>query len=160
MAATAGQGVGDIMKPDGTLKHPITMIEEQGGFAGPKVTIYEIKADGSFVRKSYTRYVDKDGNEKKRGESTREGKLTKEHLDTVAKTLAEHKFVELPKKIGQEAKVNPRTVSIDYGEKRTTLSGDPVGQPGKAAAESKEGARFSAVAEAIKSPIEATGHQD
>jgi len=155
VSIVSGPGPEDFLKPDGTLKHPLSMTEERGGIAGPRVTIYSIKPDGTYTRKSYTRFVDQNGDEKKRGESTREGKLGKEKLGEIAKALASQKFVDLPKQIGAEEPVNPHAIIIDLGEKRTTCSAGAQTQPGQGADADQHWTRFKAVAEAIKAPIEA-----
>lgn len=154
----SGQGPDTYLKPDGTLKEPLTLTVAQGGIAGPRVTIYSIDADGAYTRKSHTLVIDKDGDEQKRGESVRKGKLPKEKLGEIAKVLASQKFVELPDSIGTEAKVNARTTVIDAGCKRATLSSGPQDGPGQFKADDPSGDaardRFTAVARAIRETID------
>lgn len=150
------QDPGAYLGPDGRLKHQVVLSEEQGGIAGPRVNDYVIEPDGSYTRRSYTRYVNKDGDEERRAESTRRGKLTAEQLGAIARELASREFDKLPSTIGEEAKANPRSVTITVGLKRITHFGAPRdgGEPASGDDPSHPRSRFAAVARAIRKAID------
>jgi hypothetical protein len=156
LLTVSGEGPEAYLEPDGLLKQAITLTEEQGGIAGPRVTVNAIEPDGSFTRRSYTRFVNKDGDEEKRGETVRKGKLTKEQLGTIARELTAQKFAALPSTIGTEVKVNPRSLAIDVGLKRCTLYGAPRENPDQPLADDPQNARgrFSILARVIRKALD------
>lgn len=100
------------------LKEPLTLREEQDGFAGKSGKIRTIEPDGEW-RLDQFRTVD--GKEEITG--TTSGKLTPAHLDALAKDLATHDLMGLPEKLGGDEPVNAHKVILQFGKKRATLAG-------------------------------------
>ncbi|HJT78332.1 MAG TPA: hypothetical protein VJ739_14105, partial [Gemmataceae bacterium] len=92
---------------DGHLAKPLTVVELQGGVAGHTGVRYAIAPDGSWTSESLF-------NEKAtpRGK----GKLTEEGLARLAAILEEYDLAHLPAKAGEQAVVNPHSITLEFGD--------------------------------------------
>jgi len=103
------------------LKAPLTMREEQVGFAGATGTVFIIEPSGQWKVERFRRV----GGGKEELTPLRKGTLTPSQLETLAKALADHGLSELTAKAGREPKANPHSVTIQFGQKTSKLEGLP-----------------------------------
>jgi hypothetical protein len=100
------------------LKEPLTLREEQSGFAGKTGKIRTIEPDGKWRLEAFRTVKGKE-----EITSTKTGQLDPANLDALAKDLAAHDLMSLPEKLGGDEPVNAHKVILQFGTRRATLSG-------------------------------------
>lgn len=100
------------------LKETLILREQQGGIAGDTGTIRTIEPDGRWRLEEFRT---EDGQEQTRTVKT--GRLSPAELEALAKRFSSPDFQDLPEQVGEEEPINPHKVIIQFGKKRTTLSG-------------------------------------
>jgi hypothetical protein len=103
------------------LKAPLTVREEQSGFAGTTGTVFTIEPSGRWRLERFRPA----GGGKEHLTPVRTGTLSLAQLETLAKALAAHDLAGLAAKTGREPKANPHRVTIRFGQKTSTLEGLP-----------------------------------
>lgn len=108
---------------NGRLLGPLTVTEQQSGFAGITGTTWTVEADGRYRA---VRFVNE------RVEPPyKQGQLAAAPLRTLGATL-ERELATLPARLGQEAEINPRTVVIRFAQRTWTLALPPGQSIGEA----------------------------
>jgi hypothetical protein len=145
------------------LKEPLTVREQQEGFAGMTGTIWDVGTDGKWKVSRFRR--NRDGTEQLT--PLRSGTLSSAEIEGLAKSLAEREFAALPAKTGEPAKVNAHTLTIGFGKKTAKLEGLPARRvdsladhvrtsaPVTEKADASVWARFAHIAEAVESRCKA-----
>lgn len=121
-AARSADGPADYLTGEGSsvrLKAPLILREEQGGIAGTTGTIRTIQENGEWSLVEFQ--TNSEGVEEKK--TIKSGRLSPEGLTALASDLAKQDLTGLPEKLGEDEPVNPHRVIIQFGPKRTTLSG-------------------------------------
>lgn len=103
----AGGELADFMTSDHRLKAELRVSDGQHGVVGETGSLWLIDPSGAFQVASFV-------NQTVRLE--REGALTGDELRSVAASLAEHDFADLPAAIGSKAPVNPRVIRVAFGQ--------------------------------------------
>jgi hypothetical protein len=125
-AAPAGKDVGDYLTKEGTLKHPLEILDVQGGFAGFTGTLWSVRPDGEWKRSAVVQ---------KKNKLLNEGKLSSKQLRELAATLAKYDLLHLDDQ-GRVA-ANPHNVSITFGKHSCEIrlgAGKPLPQAGESVA--------------------------
>jgi hypothetical protein len=99
---------------DGQLKHPLTLLDAQGGFVGLTGTLWSIERDGRWTRQ---RYIQRPVP----GTEEAAGRLTRRQLARLASTLAEQDLAGLPQIVGQRQAANPHVFRLKFGTQETAL---------------------------------------
>jgi hypothetical protein len=137
LSVLRAEGPADYLK-EHKLKERLEVRELQGGFAGFTGTYTVIEPDGTW---NTGPVLPQD----KVGEPKAKGKLTAEQLALLAKDLAKHDLLTLPKQ--GEPVVNPKVVKITYGKAVSELQPGP----GKdAEADKAIRARYTGIVAAVK----------
>jgi len=100
------------------LKETLILREQQGGIVGDSGTIRIVEPDGKWRLEEFRT---EDG--KEQAQTIKTGRLSPADLEALAKSFASNGFLDLPEKVGGEEPVNPHKIIIQFGKKRTTLSG-------------------------------------
>jgi len=100
------------------LKETLVLREQQGGIAGVTGTIRTVQPDGQWRLEGFRTAAGKE-----QARTIKTGRLSPAELEALAKSLADHDFLNLPEKVGNEEPVNSHRIIVQYGNKRTTLSG-------------------------------------
>jgi hypothetical protein len=95
----------------------LSVTDSQGGFVGTTGTTWTVRPDCTF---SVARFVGS-----KLAEPHRQGELTPDQKRRLAALLAKDPMRELPARVGENAVVNPRVVSIEYGGRHSVLTMRP-----------------------------------
>jgi hypothetical protein len=103
------------------LKAPLTLREEQAGIAGTTGTEWTIEPSGRWT----VSRIGPDQGKTRRVTTVRSGTLTAAQVEALAAALAAQDLSGLPEKTGTEAKVNPRRLTIKFGQKTASLTGVP-----------------------------------
>jgi hypothetical protein len=103
------------------LKAPLTLREEQSGFAGTTGTVFTIEPSGRWRVERFRRV----GGDKEELTPVRSGTLSQSDLEALAKALASQDLAGLAEKAGREPKVNAHRITIRFGTKASTLEGLP-----------------------------------
>jgi hypothetical protein len=98
---------------DGQLKQELVLIESQGGFAGFTGHRWTVATDGAWRRQPFL-------NEMVR-KADASGKLSARQLAALADRLAREKLLDLPKQIGPDPMVNPKSYTLKFGKHETAL---------------------------------------
>ena len=98
---------------DGQLKQELVLIEAQGGFAGFTGHRWTVAANGAWRRQPFL-------NEMVRKADV-SGKLSSKQLVALADRLAREKLLDLPKQIGPDPMVNPKSFTLKFGKHETVL---------------------------------------
>jgi hypothetical protein len=102
------------------LKEPLTLREQQDGFAGPTATEWTVEPSGRW---KVSRIRTEAGQEKR--EEVSSGMLSASELEELGKALTAQDLSSLPEKSGTAPAVNARLVQLKFGEKVATLAGTP-----------------------------------
>ena len=116
-------GSGDYLtKKEGraVLKEPLTLREQQDGFAGLTGTEWTVEPSGRW---KVSRFRTEGGQQK--CDEVSSGTLSPSELEDLGKALAKHDLSGLPEKSGTAPAVNARLVRLKFGEKVATLAGTP-----------------------------------
>jgi hypothetical protein len=116
LLALASEGVfaQDYVKKDGQLASPFKMVTLQGGFAGFTGVQYTVAPDGTWACESVFR-------EKLTPKS--KGKLNEKELAKLGAILEKYDLAKLPAKAGKQPGANPRTITLEFGDKKASLVG-------------------------------------
>ncbi len=98
----------------------VELRDGQSGFAGLSGTVVVIEPDGAF---HVARFLNE-----QIWSPTREGKLGPEDMAKLNAVIGETDFAGLPPVVEATAEINPRVVSVRYGDRRSTWQLTP-GQP-------------------------------
>lgn len=111
-------GMSDYLTTAGQLKYTLEFQDVQGGVAGFTGTARIIEPSGEWrvVRFHNTPL----------GTPLRQGKLTEAQIAALATHLAAQDFLALPRQLGSETLVNPRQLTIRFGDKATTMGWRPL----------------------------------
>ena len=142
VSSLAGDNLSSYLTKDGSLTESLEVFDLQGGIAGFTGTFVVIHQDGSW--RTGQMLLEKMTEE-------RSGKLGKDDVAKLAKTLAAQDVLKLESK--GEADVNPHVVTIRFGKASGTLT-LPAGQAlppvdakaGKLSVEQ----RYAAIVDAVK----------
>lgn len=113
--------LGEFMAHDGKLRDQLRVRDAQHGVVGETGTLWVIEPSGAFQVSSFVN--------QKVGPPEREGNLTPEQLELVAKTLASQRFRDLPQPSGEGAPSNARVITVGFGPASASLTlppGPPV----------------------------------
>jgi hypothetical protein len=125
-AAPAGKDVGDYLTKDGTLKHPLEILDVQGGFAGFTGTLWSVQPNGEWKRSAVVQ---------KKHKLQQEGKLSPKQLRELATALARYDLLHLDDH--GRVSANPHNVSITFGKHSCEIrlgAGRPLPDPDESAA--------------------------
>lgn len=111
-AAIGHAGIADFMSRKGQLRDVLQVRDAQHGVVGETGTLWVIEPSGAFKVASFVN--------RKVGPPEREGRLTPEQIELVARSLARQRFHDLPQRIGESAP-NPRVISVVFGDHSATL---------------------------------------
>jgi hypothetical protein len=103
----------DYLTTGGQLKHTLEFQDVQGGIAGFTGTAWIIEPSGEWRVVPF--------HNTPRGTPLRQGKLTEAQAAALATHLAIQDFLALPTQLGGAPPVNPRQLTIRFGDKATTL---------------------------------------
>ena len=136
-AAPAGKDVGDYLTKEGALKHPLEILDVQGGFAGFTGTLWSVRPDGEWKRSAVVQ---------KKHKLQQEGKLAPKQLHELAATLAKHDLLHLDDQ--GRVSANSHNVSITFGKHSCEIrlgAGKPLPEPGDSVA-----GRYSGIVRAVR----------
>ena len=102
------------------LKEPLTLREQQDGFAGKGGTVWTVEPSGRWHVSRF-----RSGQDGERLTPLRDGTLSATELEDLAKALVAQDLAGLPEKTGTEPRVNARLVVLKFGQKTATLAGIP-----------------------------------
>jgi hypothetical protein len=133
---SAGTDVADYIK-EGMLKHPLEILDVQGGFAGFTGILISVQPTGEWKRSSVAL---------KKSKVLEEGKLTEKQMAQLARDLAKYDLLHLTDH-GKNA-VNPHNVSITFGKHTSELrlgTSQKLPEPGDSVA-----GRYSGIVRAVQ----------
>jgi hypothetical protein len=108
----------DYLASDGQLKQTLVLEDVQGGFAAFTGTAWIIVPSGMWRVVPF--------HNTPLNLPRRQGTLTEVQLVALANHLATQDFLTLPRQLGGTPPVNPRQLTIRFGEKATTLVRKPL----------------------------------
>jgi len=141
-----------LIDKDGVLRDTLVLRDSQGGFAGTSGTIWAIEPSGVWRESLFL-------NERTHPPH-REGHLTKDQLERLAAVLAKMELLSLPRQMGRNVEVNPRTFTVVLGGHKSILVLNPGESISSLVASEERGIprkqwrRFAAIVQAI---LDATG---
>lgn len=139
--------LGPLTGEGSALRETLTLRDSQDGFAGSSGTVTTIEPSGAW---RLSRFL----NETTRPPH-REGRLTEDRLAKLAGALATLDLPSLPRRMGPEVPVNPRTLTVALGAHTSTLvlkggeSLSPATVPEGVAVPPEEWRRFTGIVQAI-----------
>jgi hypothetical protein len=122
LSASSSDPQDEYLKENGgqpALKNRLVLREEQAGFAGVSGRMWVVEPDGRWSVMD----IKPAGTGKVRETTRQSGKLTPEELTALAKDLAAHNLVGLPKNVGELVRANPHRIILKFGDKETILNG-------------------------------------
>ena len=142
-ASICGAGsMSEYLASDGQLQQTLVLEDVQGGVAGFTGTAWLIEPSGQWRVVPFHNIP--------LTSPRRQGKLAEAQLAALANQLATQDFLTLPRQLGGTPPVNPRQLTIRFGDKATTLVLSPLADLSEAAPPPKdpqaaEWARFVAL---------------
>jgi hypothetical protein len=128
----------------GMLPGPVELRDGQTGFAGLSGLAWTIDCEGNVT---VARFLNE-----KTDAPHRTGRLSGQALQELASAFREQRFTDLTDSVGPGAQVNPRLLTLRYGEKTVTLRlppGDPA-EPDNIVGSTELEARFITLAQCVK----------
>lgn len=115
LAALSASAVGgercqkQYLTEEGELTEQLIYRDSQAGFAGVTGYLWTIEPDGSWKRQTFLNDLVRDAD--------RSGKLRPGQLQELAEALKQNDLLGLPEQQGEEPQVNPKFITLQYGDK-------------------------------------------
>ena len=101
------------LTPEGRLRSALELRDAQAGFAGITADVWSIEPEGAF---RVARYLDE-----RAVAPARQGVLSRDRLEELARVLAEQELLTLPPELGQAPPINAHQITLSFGDKSSTL---------------------------------------
>lgn len=143
------------LAPDGRLQSELVLRDAQSGFAGVTTDVWQVAPDGTY---RVTRELD--------GRDIapeRTGSLSPEQLAGLARMLSDQDLRTLPAEFGEAPEVNPRQLTLRFGDTTTILNlmpGQALEEAACAAAPRSDRRRFAEIAHAIMHNLQAADQRE